>query len=60
MQKVYNDASLGYVQTDSFDVKVDSLQLVGDSLLDYNFANPSSPSSTPSTAEDDEVESYFE
>ena len=60
MQKVYNDASLGYVQTDSFDVKVDSLQLVGDSLLEYNFANPSSPSSTPSTAEDDEVESYFE
>ena len=60
MQKVYNDASLGYVQTDSFDVKVDSLQLVGDSLLEYNFANPSSPSSTPSTTEDDEVESYFE
>ena len=60
MQKVYNDASLGYVQTDSFDVKVDSLQLVGDSLLEYNFANPSSSSSTPSTAEDDEVESYFE
>lgn len=60
MQKVYNDASLGYVQTDSFDVKVDSLQLVGDSLLEYNFANPSSLSSTPSTAEDDEVESYFE
>jgi penicillin-binding protein 1A len=60
MQKVYNDASLGYVQTDSFDVKVDSLQLVGDSLLEYNFANPSSPSSTPSTTEDDDVESYFE
>lgn len=61
MQKVYKDTSLGYAQTDSFDIKVDSLQLVDESLYEYDFSTPlSTPSSNASTSKDDEVDSYFD
>ena len=61
MQKVYKDTSLGYAQTDSFDIKVDSLQLVDVSLYEYDFSTPlSTPSSNASTSKDDEVDSYFD
>lgn len=50
MQKVYNDPSLSYEQTDSFDIKVDSLQLMEDSLIEFNFASPNN----------DDVDSYFD
>ena len=57
MQKVYKDTSLGYAQTDSFDIKVDSLQLVDESLYEYDF---STPSTNASTSKEDEVDSYFD
>lgn len=61
MQKVYKDTSLGYAQTDSFDIKVDSLQLVDESLYEYDYSTPlSTPSSNASTSKDDEVDSYFD
>jgi hypothetical protein len=50
MLKVYNDPSLSYEQTDSFDIKVDSLQLMEDSLIEFNFASPNN----------DDVDSYFD
>lgn len=61
MQKVYNDATLGYVQSDSFDIKADSLQLNDESLPEFDFATSSQTQpSTSSTSEDDDVESYFD
>lgn len=56
MKKVYDDPNLGYSQQDSFDIKVDTLQLVDESLMD--FSSPEYSNSLKSHA--DEVDSYFE
>lgn len=56
MKKVYDDPNLGYSQQDSFDIKVDTLQLVDESLMD--FSSPEYSNSLKS--HEDEVDSYFE
>lgn len=56
MKKVYEDPNLGYSQQDSFDIKVDTLQLVDESLMD--FSSPEYSNSLKS--HEDEVDSYFE
>ena len=56
MKKVYDDPNLGYTQQDSFDIKVDTLQLMDESLMDFS----SSEYSNQLKSHEDEVDSYFE
>ena len=56
MKKVYDDPNLGYSQQDSFDIKVDTLQLMDESLMDFS----SSEYSNQLKSHEDEVDSYFE
>ena len=56
MKKVYDDPNLGYTQQDSFDIKVDTLQLMDESLMDFS----SSEYSNQLKSHGDEVDSYFE